>query len=73
MPRPLECVPREGLAVAVQLADVKLPGKVDDYDVAGNHNEALELAETIAAVRDYFDGRLSLAEVVFIVRYYYAN
>ena len=61
------------VAVAVQVADVKLPGKADDYDVAGNHNEALELEETIAAVRDYFDERLTLQEVVFIVRYYFTS
>ena len=59
------------VAVAVHVADVKLPGKADDYDVAGNHDEVLDLAETLAAVRDYFDGRLTLKDVLFIVRYYF--
>ena len=61
------------VAVAVHVGDVKLPGKADAYDVAGNHNEVLDLAETLAAVRDYFAGRLTLEDILFIVRYYFRS
>ena len=57
------------LSVTINVVDVKLPGKADDYDANGN--EVLELEEAVAAVRDYFDGRLTLEEVVAIVQFYF--
>lgn len=57
------------VAVTITVADVKLPGKANDYDANGN--EELELEEVLAAIGDYFRGELTLEEVLAIIELYF--
>ena len=57
------------VAVTITVADVKLPGKANDYDANGN--EELELEEVLAAIGDYFRGDLTLEEILAIIELYF--
>ena len=48
--------------------DDRLPGKTDNYDADGNG--ALDLSEVLTATKDYFDGNLTLDEVIAIIKAY---
>ncbi len=54
--------------VTVTVTDVRLPGKADDYDA--NNDESLDLDETLAAVADYVEDDLTIAEILAIIRIY---
>ena len=48
--------------------DERLPGKADNYDANGDG--ALDVAEVLAPIKDYFDGNLTLEEVIAIINAY---
>ena len=59
------------LEVVIRVTNVELPGAAKDYDL--DRNELIDLDEAIAAVRDYFDGIISLDEATTIVVLYFQS
>ena len=60
------------VTVVVTVTSAAFAGTLDpQYDI--NNNLTIELDEVLAAVRDYFDDRITLESVLAIVKVYFAG
>lgn len=61
------------IVLEVQLEDVKLPGRADEFDVANNHDERLDREEVEAAYAALGLNLLTRLEMAFIMDYYFST
>ncbi|MDE2968601.1 MAG: hypothetical protein OXT51_00640 [Chloroflexota bacterium] len=59
--------------IQVDIEDVRLPGRADEFDVANNHDEHLDREEVEAAHEALQLRSLTRTEMTFIVDYYYST
>ncbi len=59
--------------IRVDLVDVKLPGRADEFDVANNHDEHLDREEVEAAHEAFRLQLLTWSEMAFVMDYYYTT